>query len=237
MYCHEDAGEKIFGVTEVECKTGNKHKEEDEIRRKMDEADRNNIAEQLQKHSQYLNVKSTDLYNIVNGQVAQVNVQDVLHIGEKFAALLPGAFYSNIERKVKTMQDMKKVVIMNGKAIFDIETLFVRLPVIGQHRGLEVTDIFQYEPRRVPSSFIDEFGCLRKGDKTVSVKWIGVPGTSAPALDASCCTMLSGLSLGQAGDLALSFGVRLSLILQKSKNWCCLTAIMRMSQLRNTTRG
>ena len=58
-------------------------------------------------------MKSIDLYNIVNGQVAptQVNIQDAFHMSitqsEKFAALLPCAFHSKIKRKVKTMQEMK----------------------------------------------------------------------------------------------------------------------------------
>ena len=50
MYCHEDAGEKPFGGTEGECKMENKHKEEGERRRKMDETDRNKIAEELEKN-------------------------------------------------------------------------------------------------------------------------------------------------------------------------------------------
>ena len=135
MYCHDDAVEKPLGGTEGERQTGSKHKEEGDRRRKMDDTDRNKIAEELQKHSHPLNVKSTDLYNIVNGQVVptKVNVQDALHIdstqSEKFAALLPGVFH--IERKVKTMQEMKKVVIVNDKAIFDIETIFARLLVVG----------------------------------------------------------------------------------------------------------
>ena len=213
MYYHEVAGEKPFGGTEGECKMENKHKEEGERRRKMDETDRNKIAEELEKHSHPLNVKSTDLYNIVNGQVAptKVNVQDALHIGstqsEKFTALLPGAFHSKIERKVKTMQEMKKVVIVNGKPIFDIETLFARLLVVGQQRGVEVTDIFQYELSPVPPSLIDEFGCLRKADKTVLVNCLGV--RSIAHLDlawcwstpASCCTMLCGLLLGHRAIL------------------------------------
>ena len=109
-------------------------------------------------------MESTDLYSIVNGQVAptRVNVQGALNIGsthsEKFAALLPGAFHSKIERKVKTMQDMKNVVIVNGKVTFDIETLFARLLVVGQQRGVEETYIFQYELSPVPPSLIDEFG-------------------------------------------------------------------------------
>ena len=83
MYCHEEAREKPFYGTEAEYKKGNKHKEEGERRWKMDETDRNKIAEGLHKQSHPLNVKSTDLYNFVSGQVAQtnVNVQDTLHIG------------------------------------------------------------------------------------------------------------------------------------------------------------
>ena len=45
------------------------------------------------------------------------------------------------------MQEMKEVVIVNGKAIFDIETLFARLLVVGQQRGVEVT----YLPVRTES--------------------------------------------------------------------------------------
>ena len=113
---------------------------------------------------------------------------------------------------MKTIQDVKKVVIVNGKAIFAIESLFAQLLVVGQQRGVEVTDIFQYELSPIHPSLINEFGCLRKGDKTVLVKCLGVPVNSAPAPDvvlvdaASCGTMLFGLSLG----LASSFGVRLS---------------------------
>ena len=63
---------------------------------------------------------------------------------------------------MKTMQEMKKVVILIGKAIFDIESLFARLLIGGQQCGFEVTDISQYEPSPVPPSLIDEFGCFRK---------------------------------------------------------------------------
>ena len=143
----------------------------------MDETDRNKIAEELEKHSHPL------------------------------TALLPGAFHSKIERKVKTMQEMKKVVIVNGKPIFDMETLFARLLVSCQQRGVEVTDIFQYELSPVPPSLIDEFGCLRKAEKTVLVKCLGVPVNSAPAPDAvlvdasQLLYMLCGLLLGQQAIL------------------------------------
>ena len=117
---------------------------------------------------------------------------------------------------MKTMQEMKKVVIVNGKAIFDIERLFARLLVVGQQRGAEVTDISQYEMSHVLPSLIDEFVCLRKGDKTVLVKCLGVPVNSAPAPDVVLVDASQLLYhvvwpvAGTAGDLALSFGVRLS---------------------------
>ena len=115
---------------------------------------------------------------------------------------------------MKTMQEMKKVVIVNGKAIVDIDTPFARLLVVGQQRGVEMTDIFQYEPSHVPPTLIDEFGCLRKGDTTVLVKCLGSPVNSAPAPDLVDVNQLSYYVVwsvaGTAGDLASSFSVRLS---------------------------
>ena len=81
---------------------------------------------------------------------------------------------------------------------------------------MEVTDIFQYELSHVPPFLIDEFRCLRKGVKTVLVKCLGVPVNSAPALDV---VLVDDSQLlyhvvwpitGTAGNLASSFGVRLS---------------------------
>ena len=214
-------GEKPFGGTEGECKTDSKHKEEGERWRKMNETDRNKIAEELQNHWRPLNVKSTDLYIIVSGQVApiKVNAQEALHIGstqsEKFAASLPETFHSKIERKVKTMQDMTKVVIVHSKVIFDIETLFARLLVVGQQRGVEVT----YLPVRTESyASVSHRGVrvFEKGDKTVLVKCLGVPVNCASAPDVvlvDASQMLyhvAWLIAGTVGDLTLSFGVGLS---------------------------
>ena len=81
---------------------------------------------------------------------------------------------------------------------------------------MEVTDIFQYELSAVPPSLIDEFGCLRKAYKTVLVKCLGVPVNSAPAPDVVLVDASQLLYhivwpvAGIAGDLASSFGVRLS---------------------------
>ena len=105
---------------------------------------------------------------------------------------------------------------MNDKAIFDIDTLFCCLLVVGQQSGMEVTDIFQYELSYVLPSIIDEFGCLRKGVKTALVKRLGGPVNSAPAHDMVLVDASQVLYhvvwpvAGTAGDLPSSFGVRLS---------------------------
>ena len=103
---------------------------------------------------------------------------------------------------------------MKGKAVFDIETLFVRLLVVGQQRGVEVTNISQDDLSPVHPSLIDEFGCLRNGDKTVLVMCRGVPVNNAPAPDVvlvdACQLLYHVVWPGTAGDLPLSFGVRLS---------------------------
>ena len=140
-------------------------------------------------------------------------------------------------------REMKKVVVVNDKAIFDTETLFARLMVVSQQRGMEMIYIFQYERIPVTPSLIDNFGCLRKGDKTVLVKCLGVPVNSPPAPD---MVLVDASQLlfhvvwpvaGTAGDLASSFGVRLSRYHPEAQNLVCLNAIMSMSQLQRTTRG
>ena len=49
--------------------------------------------------------------------------------------------------------------------------------MIGQQREIELEHLFAYELCAVPSSLIDEHGCLRKGNKSDLVKRLGVPET------------------------------------------------------------
>ena len=64
-----------------------------------------------------------------------VNVQNALAIGSEqsrqFSASLSSELHKTIKKKVKTMELLKKVVTVKGKAICDIETLFSRLLVVG----------------------------------------------------------------------------------------------------------
>ena len=72
------------------------------------------------------------------------------------------------------MEVLKKAVTIKGKAIYDIETLFSRLIVVGQQRGIDITTVFQHEFSPVPPALIDEYGCLRKGNKAVLLKSLAV---------------------------------------------------------------
>ena len=42
------------------------------------------------------------------------------------------------------MELLKKALTVKGKAIYDIETLFNQLLVVGQQRSIDITDVFQF---------------------------------------------------------------------------------------------
>ena len=148
------------------------------------------------------------------------NVQNALAIeseqSRQFSASLSSEFHKAIKKKVKTMELLKKVVIVKGKAIYDIETLFSRLLVVGQECSIDIADVFQFELSPVPPALIDEYGCLRKGDKAVHVKSLSV------SVMTPCAPNVVLVDAGQllyhvvwpvsrtTGDLAASFGTRLA---------------------------
>ncbi len=166
-----------------------KHKEEGEKRRKLDSDDRERIAAELVKHSHPLTVESDVLYNIVNGKVApsEVNVENSVAIGEKMAVSfrnsLPSNFHGKNSGTVKTMEQLKRGVKVGGKTVFDLESIFIRLLMVGQQRQLQLAPIFKYELCSVPASIIDEYGCLRKGNKSALVNRLGVQKVDSPFPD------------------------------------------------------
>ena len=54
-----------------------------------------------------------------------------------------------------------------------------------QQRKIQLEDIFQYELYAVPSSIIDEYGTLPKGNKSVFACRIGVADVNAETIDIS----------------------------------------------------
>ena len=142
-----------------------------------------------------------------------VNVQTALVIGSEqsrqFSSSLNSEFHKTTKKKVKTSH-------CQGKAIYDIETLFIRLLVVGQQRSIDIADVFQFELSPVPPGLIDEYGCLRKGDKAVLVKSLSVSVTTPCA--PNVVLVNAGQLLyhvvwpvsGNIRDLATSFGTRLA---------------------------
>ncbi len=106
-----------------------------------------------------------------------MNVQDALAIvknqAEEFASKLPDGFHASLGKQVKTMQKLKKTAVVQGKPIYDTETLFTRLFTVRQQRNVDLHEMFQYELSTVPPSIIDEFGYIRKGQKSVLIKHLG----------------------------------------------------------------
>lgn len=72
------------------------------------------------------------------------------------------------------METVKKGVRVGEKMIYDMEVLFSRLLIVGQTRNISLTSVFEYELCGVPSSIIDEFGLLRKGNKANLVKNVAI---------------------------------------------------------------
>ena len=113
------------------------HKEEAKSRKELDSQDRSKLLEQLSKYSHPLLTDSDKLFNVVNGQCASedINVYDALYIGKKqmeeFVNKLPDGFHHVIEKLVKTMQQMKKSVVVQGKPIYNPESHFINLILIG----------------------------------------------------------------------------------------------------------
>jgi len=68
-----------------------------------------------------------------------------------------------------------------AKSLVDLENIFLHLLVIGERRQLQLEPVFAYELCSVPSSLIDEHGCLRKPNKAGLVKRLGVPESSPTA--------------------------------------------------------
>ena len=219
-HMYNEAGEELKPHGEVDGEEKNKHTEEGDGRRKLDEADWKKITVDLEKYCHPLNDQQPGVYNICNGQVAPytVNVQNAIGIehSRQFSASLSSEFHKTIKKKVKTMELLKKAVTVKGKAIYDVVTLFSRLLVVGQQRSVDIADVFQFELSPVPPALIDQYGCLRKGDKAVLVKSLSVSVTTP------CTPDVALVDAGQllyhvvwpvsvtTGDLAASFGTRLA---------------------------
>ena len=163
------------------------HKEEMKHRRLLDAS---LIEAEVDKYPHPLEDNRPILYNPVTGQIApaDVNVANSSMIGENmesnYIASLPDGFFNAISSPIKTKcKDKEQVASNKSKPVIDLENIFLQLLMIGQRRQLELEPLFAYELCAVPSALIDEQSCLRKGNKSVLVKRLGVVELSAKPAD------------------------------------------------------
>ncbi|KAJ8400373.1 hypothetical protein AAFF_G00397560 [Aldrovandia affinis] len=81
---------------------------------------------------------------------------------------------------------------------------------------MELSALFDYKLGPVPASIIDEYGCLRKGNKSVIVKRLGilVPNPQVPDVvlvdESQLIYHVVGPTSGTVADLAASMGRQLN---------------------------
>ena len=106
-----------------------KHKEQVDKRPELDKEDRQKILDELWRHFHPLNDRSESLYNIVTGQVAStddVNVHDAIQIGQEMkTTFIPNGFHKTIQKKVKSMQLLKRGVNVKQTTVYDLEAVAV----------------------------------------------------------------------------------------------------------------
>ena len=90
---------------------------------------------------------------------------------------LPEGFHKAISGKIKTMETMKRWIKVGDAMIYDMEALFSRLLIVGQNRKTSLVSVFEYKLCVVPSSIIDEFGFICKGNKANIVKKLAIIST------------------------------------------------------------
>ena len=100
-----------------------------------------------------------------------------------FQNSLPTGFHAKLSSPVNTMEHLKRGVKLGDKVVFDLESTFLRFLVVGQQREMELLPIFGYELCAVPPSLMDEYGCLRRGNKAILVHKLGVKHHKAPRPD------------------------------------------------------
>ena len=138
-----DAMDSLYSEESTDNFSQTKHKEEGSKWQKLDSENLQKIASKLAKHSHPLTIDSPVLYNIINGQIAQeeINVVEAVNIGEKMAKAfknsLPIGFHAKISTPVKTMEKLKQGIKVGEKIVFDLEAIFFNFLMIVEQRRME----------------------------------------------------------------------------------------------------
>ena len=81
------------------------------------------------------------------------------------------------------MEHLKPGVKIGDKVVFDIESIFLHLLVVGQQHEMEILPIFGYVLCAAPPSLMDDCGCLQRGNKAIPVHKLGVKHRKPPRPD------------------------------------------------------
>ena len=152
---------------------------------KVDEDDRQRISTELEKCSHPLDIESGVLYNIHNGQGSS-DGQCVRLLGTWWddGNYIPQLTPNRIPCKIQfASEHLKRCGRIGNKVVFDLESIFLHLLVVGQQREMELLSIFGYELCAVPPSLMDEYGCLRRRNKAILVHKLRVKHHKPPRPD------------------------------------------------------
>ena len=94
-----------------------------------------------------------------------VSAMPYLLVAHSFRNPLPSRFRAKISNQVRTMEQLKRGMTVGDKTAFDLQTIFLRLLMVGQKRQLQLAPIFQYGLCNIPPSLIDENGSYGRGTK------------------------------------------------------------------------
>ncbi|KAK2155774.1 hypothetical protein NP493_2044g00000 [Ridgeia piscesae] len=98
------------------------------------------LVQSWKTYSCPLSINSDVLYNTDNIQVRpnQVIVRDGVLIDENmansFRSCLPSGFHAKISSQVKTIDLLKRGIQVGDKTLFDLETIFLHLHIVGKKR-------------------------------------------------------------------------------------------------------
>ena len=138
------------------------------------------------------------------------------------------------------MEKLKHGIKIGDQVVFDLESLLLRLLLVGQQREMELLPIFGCELCAIPKSLVDEYGSLRKGNKAVLMHRLGVKQCQLQRPDVVIVDAQQLLYHavwpcgGSVGVLAESLKTRLALCPATEKS--SFLASMQINRLR-TTRG
>lgn len=133
------------------------HKKEGKHCRKLDE--------EVKKHTHTLKVPTSELINVENGRIAseKVNVHMAVEIGDRtadhFHGNLPDGLYELIVPFFKGTK-------VGNQRVYEMKNLYASMLVLSQKMELDLKDVFSFELALVPFALFDEYGDMRKGQKS-----------------------------------------------------------------------